>query len=116
MPRVAGVARYTPTEEGESYFDTPLGAHLPLQGRQNFSLSAHTLFVLLRASLVRERLVTEFSCYDSSLPIRARDDFLVCNQLPYPKVARQNRGQPRYESRPPAFIYENLKGFTACYS
>ena len=23
MPRVAGVARYTPTEEGESYFDTP---------------------------------------------------------------------------------------------
>ena len=23
--RIAGVARYTPTEEGESYFDTPSG-------------------------------------------------------------------------------------------
>ena len=28
MPRVAGVARYTPTEEGESYFDT-----LPIKER-----------------------------------------------------------------------------------
>ena len=38
MPRVAGVARYTPTEEGELYFDTPptkerLGRCLALRAR-----------------------------------------------------------------------------------